>query len=412
MNRRFIFSIPILVLILVSHGCNRKSERGRGDTALDSPPTEIGTPVGEKVTKEIGSAGGTLASPDGRITVTIPPNALRAATQISIQPITNQAKAGLGNAYRLEPNRQKFETPVDVTIKFTDSDLEGGDPEFLVVAYQDEQRVWNDLRTTRFDATRKVLTASTTHFTDMSFLKKMHISPKKATLRVGESIHIELVGCRRETDFQGQDLCVFNPEDPNYDQAKTGNWYADYGAIDNPNAIKILYTAPSKKPPGNVAIVSFPYDVPEFDETKGHRQAHGWFIAEVARTYVRGMFTAKITIIDWGYRATGQTADLKYSGVICSFDKPFTVNGSIYNYRFNFTPSSGTGGTYNLTMGGDMVVGEGGGTYTIEGLDGPKPRIAMTGTSTGHSPVGSVTRPGSSYIDLIPLDTNECAGKN
>ena len=31
-----------------------------------------------------------------------------------------------------------------------------------------------------------------------------------------------------------------------------------------------------------------------------------------------------------GYRATGQTADTKYSGVICSLEKPFTVTGTSF----------------------------------------------------------------------------------
>ncbi|MDL1870902.1 hypothetical protein FBR05_01700 [Deltaproteobacteria bacterium PRO3] len=112
------------------------------------------------------------------------------------------------------------------------------------------------------------------------------------------------------------------------------------------------------------------------------------------------------------YRASGRTADLVYSGVICSLEQPFTVSGSIINYKFNFTPSSATSGTVNISAAGMMVTGAGGGTYNIEGVDTDKPRIAITASVVGHSPVGSRTGSGTVYIDLTPLETSECDQNN
>src|SRR5713101_839974 len=77
-------------------------------------PTEVGTPEGPNVTKVIGPAGGTLASPDGRLTLTVPPNALTETVAFSIQPIANKAEGGLGLAYRLEPNGKTFTTPLEI----------------------------------------------------------------------------------------------------------------------------------------------------------------------------------------------------------------------------------------------------------------------------------------------------------
>jgi len=111
-----------------------------------------------------------------------------------------------------------------------------------------------------------------------------------------------------------------------------------------------------------------------------------------------------------GYRATGQTADLVYSGVICSLEKPFTVYGTnaAIKYVFEFVPSSATSGTVTHSGMGSMVTAAGGGPYTIEGADTDKPRIALGQSGVGRSPVGSRNYSGTIYIDLVPLDKDEC----
>lgn len=133
---------------------------------------------------------------------------------------------------------------------------------------------------------------------------------------------------------------------------------------------------------------------------------------DIAKGFQYDMGEYYFNLTDWkmpGYKATGQTADLAYSGVICSLERPFTVFGSIINYKFEFTPTSATGGTATITAAGMMVTSEGGGNYTIERADTDDPRIAFAATAVGHSPVGSKTGSGILYIDLVPLDTDECS---
>ncbi|MFO1464299.1 MAG: hypothetical protein U1F66_11030 [bacterium] len=108
------------------------------------------------------------------------------------------------------------------------------------------------------------------------------------------------------------------------------------------------------------------------------------------------------------YRASGQVGDMTLSGVICDLEKPFTVNGSIINYKFLFTPSSPTAGTFKVSAAGLSVRVAGGGSYQIEGADTEKPRILTSGSAVGHSPVGSREGGGKFYIDLEPLETSEC----
>ena len=89
------------------------------------PATDVGTPIGNKVSKEIGRAGGSIVSPDGRLTLSVPQNALTEPVAFSIQPITNKAGQGLGPAYRLEPNGKTFATPLEISFHYGEHDLEG-----------------------------------------------------------------------------------------------------------------------------------------------------------------------------------------------------------------------------------------------------------------------------------------------
>jgi hypothetical protein len=96
-------------------------------------------PAGDKVTREIGPAGGTLTSPDGRMTLTVPLNALAETVAFSIQPITNKAAGGLGPGYRLEPSGRTFSTPLMISVHYDDRDLKATVPDAFSIAFQDEK---------------------------------------------------------------------------------------------------------------------------------------------------------------------------------------------------------------------------------------------------------------------------------
>jgi hypothetical protein len=115
-----------------------------------------------------------------------------------------------------------------------------------------------------------------------------------------------------------------------------------------------------------------------------------------------------------GYRATGQTADTKYSGVICSLEKPFTVTGTnaAMTYPFMFDPQSATNGRVGFQATTSLPISaSGSGTYRIEG-DAPESlHIVMTMGSVGVTPVGTRSGGGSVRIDLVPLESGECEPK-
>src|SRR5215471_3099429 len=67
---------------------NNNNNNNNGDTT--PLVTKIGTPIGSPVIKTIDASGGSITSPDGVLKLTIPPGALSVATNISIQPVTNE----------------------------------------------------------------------------------------------------------------------------------------------------------------------------------------------------------------------------------------------------------------------------------------------------------------------------------
>ena len=141
-----------------------------------------------------------------------------------------------------------------------------------------------------------------------------------------------------------------------------------------------------------------------------HTKIYIWKPETGEYTNVSKTFAAKITILDRGYKASGQDPPTFYSGTVCSLDKPFTVmghNGPL-TYTLKFTPSGdGQSGAGTLAGGYASVSWSGNGPYKVEGFDGNKPRILFDVTTTAtHRISGSGT--GTMHIDLTPLETNEC----
>jgi len=111
-----------------------------------------------------------------------------------------------------------------------------------------------------------------------------------------------------------------------------------------------------------------------------------------------------------GYRARGQIMALVISGVICSLEKPFTLNGkTMLDFTFNFTLSATTAGNIAISVSGHGVTGAGSGTYRVEGIETDQPRIAVTASYTGWVPQASASTSGTFNIDLSPLEGGECA---
>jgi hypothetical protein len=322
----------------------------------------------------------------------------------SIQPITNKAAGGVGTAYRLEPDGKKYSTPLQLAFRYEDGDVEGTVPEALSIAYQDAKGAWHAQDSVTLDQAAKTLTIPVTHFSDYSTFARLRLNPPKATVKVGQAIIIQLLVCAEQGFF---DRLLSRPVSCEQ-QPPTGE--AEW-TLEGPGRIQVsehaqrdqmiyvTYIAPATKPNPNTAKVKLKVKFYTWNQETGRRQI------------IEDTFESRITIVGQGYRATGHTADNYYSGTICSLEEPFTVNGSVINYKFHFTPGTpATTGTVTVSAAGMMVKAEGEPTYNVIGLDTDKPSIAVSGAVVGHSPVGSVTGSGIVYIDLVPLEGDECGG--
>ena len=387
-------SIIVFSILVSTSGCSFFSST-TGDELIFAA-TEVGSPVGEKVTKDIGPAGGTLSSTDGRLTLTVPPNAVTKNVSFSIQPISNNVEDGVGLAYRLEPHGKAFNAPLLISISFSDSDFEGTLPQELKVGYQDEKGAWHVPTSNKVDMASRRVDVTTNHLSDWSLfmLALYRIIPSKADLRVGESVVISVRRCSlghySDWIFFG-DKKVCKEIGSSSDNQRAWKLKGP-GTLKGEKWPRVIYTAPAKQPKPNVVTVTYDAIGMELE--------------------------AKIRIIGRGYRVSGSGDWLvTFSGTICSLENPFTVYGSAYNYNLKFTPSSDSftpstdsKGTWTLDTFIEEGKVTGGGTYTIENLDSDKPRIKVMGDSTVTVPYHPPIRTGSGtfYLDLTPLDTDEC----
>ena len=163
----------------------------------------------------------------------------------------------------------------------------------------------------------------------------------------------------------------------------------------------MIYTAPPKKPRPNIATVSIPYEL----ALRGDEKYGGQ----------RGMFTAHITIVDGGYKATGSSHDVVYSGDVCDVEKPFTVRGTgLANFDLKFVPSSATSGTVSYTavynVPGLAIKESSDGTYKLvgDGADGFDILVDIAGTA--HTSRGDFSGDGGVKIHLTP-GAGDCTKK-
>jgi hypothetical protein len=379
------------VLVIGVIGYVLLSRQG-SDTVAMSSATAVGVPNGPATTKSIGPAGGSIASTDGRITVTVPPNVVTGPLDFSIQPITNLAQGGRGSAYRLQPDGLKFASPITVSFNFAAPDLKSIVPEGLAVAYQDPTGVWQAFNTVEIDRERKTLTVSTTHFTDYS-IWAVRLSPENATLHLRETLEIQLVACLENDSWLSQLRTSWGIQRcDSMTKSTDTHWSVDIGTITPTGPGSAVYQAPAVKPSKLVATVRFVYKLQGSTERD-----------------LKDVRTCEIAIVGGGYRASGNAGgDTVFSGDICDLAHPFTLKtNNPFLSKVDFVPSSPIKGTYYFTTI-NGVTGGGGGEYTITGTDALKTGMELTSSSKGRGPVGpTLYGSGPVHIDLAPLD-KEC----
>jgi hypothetical protein len=226
----------------------------------NSPPkaSPVGAPAGASLTATIGASGGTVASTDNRIRVTIPAGALTADTVIGIQPIADTDAAGFGQAYRLTPDGQTFGKPVTVAFQYTAADLDGTFANALGIAFQDKHGRWESQGAVTRDAATKTLSVKSTHFTDFSELSGVQLLPASKKIKPKRTLALKVVDC---TENVGSTIYVLFACKDGYKSPGTSglaipNSWAVNGAPGGTDGLGLVagdqfgatFTAPATKP--------------------------------------------------------------------------------------------------------------------------------------------------------------------
>ena len=268
--------------------------------------TPVGTPIGSPATATIGAAGGSLASPDSRLKLTVPAGALAADTAISIQPITGKAPGARGNAYRLTPDGQTFQKPVSVAFSYADADLANTAAEALGVAYQSGDGLWHWVGPPAVDATAKTVTVSTDHFTDYAPVAAFGLRPASATVQLNKTLTVAGVYCYlgvidpAYADQAGIDCGAgLNPNDLEPIVGAITEWNVNGVSGGTPatgtvtgSSLTATYTAPSSQPSGAVTVSARMRSGPSGTAVVSSRLSVGrGFSAYLANVSISGTFS-------------------------------------------------------------------------------------------------------------------------
>lgn len=170
---------------------------GGGGTSEPSVPeaTGVGQPIGPAASAVIGSAGGTLHSADGRVSVEVPAGAFARDETISLQEISHQNHGAPGRAWRLGPQTLTPALPLTLRLRYDDADLQGTDAAELRLAYQDAQRRWIVPAAPSLDTAARTLTLSSRRLGDWSRFARLSLSPSAATVKVGQQVALQVLRC-------------------------------------------------------------------------------------------------------------------------------------------------------------------------------------------------------------------------
>lgn len=106
---------------------------------------------------EIGPAGGSVRSSDGRVTLKIPAGALVSPATVSIAPATNTAPNAIGSAYTISPPGSTFEGLAQAVLSYTNADLDGTSSGGLGIATE-EGSSWFGITGGSLDPVARTLT--------------------------------------------------------------------------------------------------------------------------------------------------------------------------------------------------------------------------------------------------------------
>src|SRR5690349_15368018 len=147
-----------VILLLGVSGCKKKTEEssstpdfGGFKASGNMQPRNVSAtqeqaapaaPVLTPTSATIGPNGGTLASSDGKLSLSVPAGAFASDTVVQIVPDSTAPEESLGPVYQLSPEGTTFAQPVTLAWHLSDEDLSTTNLDNLVVTTQMANGEW------------------------------------------------------------------------------------------------------------------------------------------------------------------------------------------------------------------------------------------------------------------------------
>jgi len=360
MKRLIVF---LSLIMLFASSCSKQN-------VTDVRPTQgtvraKGTLKGDVVSKEIGEAGGSISSADGRLALDIPAGALAANTVISIQSISSTLPMGVGNGYRLNPEGQIFYRPVTITFKYEDSALRGSSSRLLYVAYQDESGIWKAINDCVRNSSDNTISGMANHFSDWTIFESYKMKVSDNPIYVNRSTLLTVCQMKMwnvfgETVLLGDTLTVPS-------NAVT-NWKLQGDGILLPLGAGTVYEAPAVKPVPNPVTVSA--------DIENVKDANGETIGKLT-------LLADILVLD------GDTSSNGSGGTNDEGHMDFNFKGTDYSFPICFAVYDESHQTFGISAAATL-------SNNLAGSAG----IIFSSTTEGKFLFGDLNLPGHSHIEV------------
>ncbi|MBO9596078.1 MAG: hypothetical protein J7599_24455 [Niabella sp.] len=256
MKRTFLLPWAIFFVLVLMLNCKKNrqdpDQPGPDEWEIGIPASKPrGTPLGDAVTKMIGSDGGMVTSGDAHLQVSVPAGSFAETTTISIQPVTNTLEEGSGrNAYRIESQGRPFAKPITLTFSYKDRKVTEGSENALMIAYQREDGVWC-AKPTHVDPQTKTVTVTTSHFSDWMFFEQLTLRKDKELVEKKDQVELDLLETALLDSKEADDLPLTDLRDLGPTKYTSLSWKIVQGpgkleAQRNTKGVmaKAIYTAP------------------------------------------------------------------------------------------------------------------------------------------------------------------------
>ncbi|HEX2394747.1 MAG TPA: hypothetical protein VHI78_05335 [Bacteroidales bacterium] len=205
--------VSVLTILLIT--C-KKDEDLPDITEYPPQVTLVGTVTGEAGYGTIGPDGGSVSSTDGKIELAFPAGTLASMTEITIQPVTNNAPGGIGTAYRFGPPETIPSGPVTLKFHYNENDVAGSLPMFLGLAVQKEDGMWYPYRHQVIDTVERTITVTSnelfsgsvksakdksSNFLDHATFLDLYIFPKEAELKILQTQVFQVFAVENHTEM-------------------------------------------------------------------------------------------------------------------------------------------------------------------------------------------------------------------